>query len=77
MRARSPKPCTDGGSFQREAASQTWSGVLLVVHLEHQAAGPGDELLLVGLHPKRERHQLGQVGPVTAVAGDERLEPSG
>ncbi len=48
--------------------------VLLVVHLEHEAAGAGDELLLVGLHPQREGDQLGQVGGVTAMTGDERLE---
>ena len=51
-------------------------GVLLVVHLEHQPAGARDELLLMGLHAEREGDQLGQVGTVAAVAGDQRLEAS-
>ena len=50
--------------------------VLLVVDLEHEAARPGDELLLVGLDAEREGHQLGQPLGLAPVAGDERLEAS-
>ena len=50
--------------------------VLLVVHLEHQAHRPGDQLLLVGLDPQREGHQLGQVlRRGVPVAVDAGLEP--
>ena len=48
--------------------------VLLVVHLQHQPARSGDELLLVGLDPEREGHQLGQAGALAPMAGHERLE---
>ena len=76
VRARSPKPCTDGrvvpqaggvAHVERVRSSWTWSTS------RHE---PGDQLLLVGLDPQGQGDQLGQVGRVTAVAGDERLEPS-
>ncbi len=51
-------------------------GVLLVVHLEHQSHGAGDQLLLVGLDPQRDPHEL---GPVVArrrhPLGQALLEP--
>ncbi len=53
-------------------ADMEW--VLLVVHLQHQPARSGDQLLLVGLDPEREGHQLGQAGPLASMACDERLE---
>ena len=47
------------GSTAREVAEV--QRVLLVVHLRHQAYGARDQLLLVGLDPDREPHQLRQV----------------
>ncbi len=50
-------------------------GVLLVVDLEHQPHRAGDQLLLVGLHPQRDPHQLGQLGPRLGVAPEAFAQP--
>ena len=49
--------------------------VLLVVDLEHQPHGAGDQLLLVGLDPQRDPHQLGQLGPRLGVAPESFAQP--
>ena len=50
--------------------------VLLVVDLEHQPHRAGDQLLLVGLDPQRDPHQLGQVvGPRLGVAPEPVAQP--
>ena len=59
VRARSPKPWLAsarlGPHLRRVAEVQR---VLLVLHLEHQPDRPRDQLLLVGLDPERDPHQL-------------------
>ena len=58
-----------GGPQHRGVAEV--QGVLLVVDLEDQPHRAGDQLILVGLHPQRDPHQLGQLRPRLGVA----LEP--
>ena len=62
-----------GGPQHRGVAEV--QGVLLVVDLEHQSHRPGDQLLLVGLHPQRDPYQLGQLGPRLGVAPEPFAQP--
>ena len=78
-RGMGPRPVAEavlprvGGPQHRGVAEV--QGVLLVVDLEHQPHGPGDQLLLVGLHPQRDPHQLGQLGPRLGVAPEPFAQP--
>ena len=64
---------TVGGPQHRRVAEV--QRVLLVVDLEHQPHRPGDQLLLVGLHPQRDPHQLGQLRPRLGVAPESFAQP--
>ena len=69
VRARSPKPWSTASPVHSRAASQTRSGSCSSWTWGTTRTAPGDQLLLVGLDPQRDPHQLGQVSCARRVRG--------